>query len=58
MFYCNHYHEKFDNIQIRVPAGTKDRVSCHAAIQGESLNSFVRRAIFETMERDLNKQSE
>lgn len=46
------YHEKFDNVQIRVPAGEKAIISEHAALQGESLNSFVRRAISETMERD------
>lgn len=46
------YHEKFDNVQIRVPAGEKAQISAHAASMGESLNSFVRRAIAETIERD------
>ena len=46
------YHEKFDNIQIRVPAGEKEVIANYAAEKGESLNSFVRRAILETMDRD------
>ena len=46
------YHEKFDNLQIRVPAGEKEMIAKHAASQGESLNSFVRRAISETIDRD------
>lgn len=49
------YHEKFDNIQIRVPAGEKEAIANHAAENGESLNGFVRRAILETMDRD-NKE--
>lgn len=46
------YHQKFDNLQIRVPQGEKDVIAEHAASQNESLNTFVRRAISETMERD------
>ena len=46
------YHEKFDNLQVRVPQGQKEVIADHAAAQGESLNTFVRRAISETMERD------
>jgi len=49
------YHEKFDNLQIRVPAGEKEAISKHAAAKGESLNSFVRRAIIETIKRDLTE---
>lgn len=50
------YHQKFDNIQIRVPAGEREIVANHAASQGESLNAFVRRAITETIERDNEKK--
>ena len=46
------YLEKFDEIRIRVPAGKKDVIKAHAEAQGESLNSFVIRAMEETMERD------
>ena len=51
------YHEKFDNLQIRVPCGEKEIISDHAANMGESLNSFVRRAINEAIERDNAKSS-
>lgn len=46
------YHEKLDNIQVRVPNGEKDTITEHAKGRGESLNGFVVRAIRETMERD------
>lgn len=46
------YHQKFDNLQIRVPQGEKEVIAAHAASQNESLNTFVRRAISETMKRD------
>lgn len=48
------YHQKFDNIQFRVPQGEKALIADHAAAQGESLNAFLRRAVSETMERDKN----
>ena len=51
------YHEKFDKLQIRVPGGEKETIDAHAAEMGESTNSFVRRAIVETMERDKQKTS-
>ena len=46
------YHDKLDNLQIRVPKGAKATIAEHAAAQGESLNAFVVRAINEAMERD------
>jgi len=49
------YHQKFDNLQIRVPAGEKELISNHAAERNESVNTFVRRAISETMKRDNQK---
>ena len=49
------YHDKLDNLQIRVPKGVKVKIVEHAAAQGESLNAFVVRAINETMERDAAK---
>ena len=50
------YHEKFDNILIRVPGGEKEVIDAHASAMGESVNSFVRRAIAETMERDKERK--
>ena len=48
------YHEKFDDLRIRVPAGEKKVIEEHASSKGESVNAFVRRAIAETMARDQN----
>lgn len=52
------YHQKFDNLQIRVPQGEKEKIIAHATTHGESLNGFVRRAISETMERDLTEKEQ
>ena len=46
------YHDKFDDIKVRVPKGGRQTWQDHAAGQGESLNGFVIRAVTETMERD------
>ena len=48
--------ESVEDIRIRVPKGDKAKVQEHAATMGESMNSFVVRAIDETMERDNQKQ--
>ncbi len=44
--------ESVEDIRIRVPKGKKEVVKNHAEKQGESMNTFVVRAIDETMERD------
>lgn len=44
--------ESVEDIRIRVPKGDKAKVQEHAATMGESMNSFVIRAIDEAMERD------
>lgn len=44
--------ESVEDIRIRVPKGDKAKVQEHAATMGESMNSFVVRAIDEAMERD------
>ena len=46
------YHQKFDDLRIRVPAGEKVDIDSHAQAMGESTNAFVCRAIRETIERD------
>ena len=46
------YLEKFDEMRVRVPAGRKAEIKAHAEAQGESLNSFMIRAMNEAMERD------
>ena len=50
------YHDKFDDIKVRVPKGERQVWQDHAAGQNESLNGFIMRAVSETMERDLEKQ--
>lgn len=42
----------YDRINLIVPKGEKENIKTHAESNGESLNSFINRAIDETMERD------
>ena len=43
----------YDRIELTVkPKGKKDELKAHAEKQGETLNSFINRAINETIERD------
>mgnify|MGYP005789346023 CR=1 FL=1 len=44
--------ESVEDVRIRVPKGQKAVIKHHAENQGESINSFVVRAINETMVRD------
>jgi len=46
------YHDKFDDIKVRVPKGERQVWQDYASSLGESLNGFIRRAVTETMERD------
>ncbi|GFI19184.1 MAG: hypothetical protein HFI43_04780 [Lachnospiraceae bacterium] len=48
--------ESVEDIRIRVPKGNKSKIQEHAANMDESMNSFVIRAIDETMERDNQKE--
>ena len=50
------YLEKFDEMRVRVPAGEKSIFKAHAESQGESLNSYIIRAMKETMERDNTQE--
>ena len=49
------YQQKFDKVQIRVSHEEKEFIDRHAESMGESTNSFVRRAIAETIARDNSK---
>lgn len=49
------YHQKFDDIKMRVPKGERQLLQEHADSQGESLTKFLYRAAKETMERDKKK---
>ena len=42
----------YDELKIRTDKGQKSIIKTHAEQQGESMNSFVVRAINETMKRD------
>ena len=48
--------ESVEDIRIRVPKGEKAKVQEHAASMGERMNSFVVRAIDETMNRDRQNE--
>ncbi len=49
------YREKIEELRFQVPKGEKDVIKEHAAKQGESVSSFVYRAVREAMERDSQK---
>lgn len=44
--------EKVDRIMMRVPKGKKVMIQDHATKHKESVNSFLNRAVDETLERD------
>lgn len=44
--------KNYDQIQIRVIKGEKERITAHAEMNGESINAFINRAIQNQMERD------
>lgn len=47
----------YDRVELTVkPKGKKDEIKSHAEQHGESLNSFINRAIDETMKRDSKKE--
>lgn len=47
----------YDRVELTVkPKGKKDEIRSHAEQHGESLNSFINRAIDETMKRDSKKE--
>lgn len=48
----NHY----DRINVTFPKGDGDRLKAHAESQNESVNGFIKRAVYETIERDLAKK--
>lgn len=51
------YHQKFDDIKLRVPKGQREVLQNHAQSRGESLNTFLSRAANETMARDQKAES-
>lgn len=45
----------YDRIDLKLPKGKKDIIKAHAESKGESVNSFINRAITETMERETGE---
>ena len=45
----------YDEIKIRTLKGKRDIIKAHAEAHGDSLNSYINRAIDERMERDDNE---
>ena len=52
------YHDKFERIQIRVSPEEKESIEAYAEEIGESVNTFVRRAVAEVMEREKQIRDE
>lgn len=44
--------ENTDRVNLTMPKGRKAIIQAHAEAHSESVNSFINRAISETMERD------
>ena len=42
----------YDDIKVRVPKGEREKIQIHAEKRAETVNSFIKRAIKETIERD------
>ncbi len=42
----------YDRVNLTLPKGKKEIIQAHASTMGESVNSFINRAIEETMKRD------
>lgn len=42
----------YDEIKLRVPKGTKEKIKQHADSMGESVNGFIKRAIQNQMKAD------
>lgn len=45
----------YDRINLTMPKGRKDEIKAHAESKGESVNSFINRAIDETIERETEQ---
>lgn len=50
--------EKYDKLLLTMLKGRKDIIKAHAESQGESVNSFINRAIDNQMQRDNEKAGE
>lgn len=46
------YHEKLDDIKVRVPKGQRERYKAHAESKGKSLNALI----IELLEQDMKQE--
>lgn len=46
------YHDKFDDIKIRVPKGQREKYKQYAASKGTSLNQIIIKLMNEDMQRN------
>lgn len=44
--------ENYDNVQLRMPKGKKDKIKAYAESKGESINGFINRIIDEVMQNE------
>ena len=52
----NYVRNNYDRIELTVkPKGRKEEIKKHAEQRGETLNSFINRAIYETIKHDINE---
>ena len=49
------YLEKLEVLYVRVTPEEKIKITDHAKSNGESANSFIKRAIFEAIEKEANQ---
>lgn len=49
------YISRFVEVKVRMEPERRNNIKAHAESKGESVNSFINRAIDETMERDKSK---
>ena len=52
------YMENFVEIKVRMTPDHRESIKAHAATMGESTNTFIKRAIDETIERDNEPDKE
>ena len=50
------WRSKFPEVRFRVSNEKKQQIQDHAAARGETVNSFLNRAVEETMARDNNQK--
>lgn len=46
---------KLDRFDLSMPKGKKDIIKAHAASVGESMNTFINRAVDEAIARDMKE---